>query len=370
MFRRLSLVFQQKANAALDKVEDPNQALDLSYQKLLEQLQQIRRAIADVLTSEKRLEGQKAALQAQAEKLQNQARQALALGQEDLARTALQRAEVVKSQLESLDPQIEQLKNQEAQLELAGQKLQAKVEAFRTQRETMKAQYTAAKASAQAIEGISGISEHMADVSLMLERAQDKISQMQARAAAVGELADTGVLADIPELGGGDDIDRALRKAQASSVDDQLAALKAQMALEQSQKPAGEIAAPSSPSAAQSATAQQAAPPAPDAAQPGPKAASDGEIIVRVAGDQQYSLPASLRPALDGLDAALAAALESGDAQAYSTANSELARLIAQNGQRLSAEDLRPSDLIVPSPDMGLEEARRLYKSGEAESAN
>ena len=37
LFRRFSQVFQQKANAALDKVEDPSQALDLSYQKLLEQ---------------------------------------------------------------------------------------------------------------------------------------------------------------------------------------------------------------------------------------------------------------------------------------------------------------------------------------------
>ena len=83
VFKRMSQVFQQKANAALNKVEDPTQALDLSYQKMLENLQQVRRSIADVLTSQKRLEAQQATLQAQYDKLQGQARQALQQGQEE-----------------------------------------------------------------------------------------------------------------------------------------------------------------------------------------------------------------------------------------------------------------------------------------------
>jgi phage shock protein A len=357
MFRRLSLVFQQKANAALDKAEDPNQALDLSYQKLLEQLQQIRRAIADVLTSEKRLEGQQSSLQAQYDKLQGQARQALTQGQEALARTALSRADVIKGQVDSLGPQIEQLKTQESQLEVAGQKLQAKVEAFRTQRETMKAQYTAAKASTAAVEGISGISEHMADVSLMLDRAQDKVSQMQARASAVGQLSDSGVL-DIPELGGGDDIDRQLRAASGSDVDSQLAALKAQVALESSQQPAGAIGA---------APAAQAAP---GAASIGQAASTGAEgIVVRVAGDQQYLLPGSVRPALDGLDKALAAAVESGDAAGFGKATAELNKLIQSNGQKLGQDDLRPSDVIAPSAEMSLEDAKQLYEAGDTEQS-
>ncbi|MGH9102175.1 MAG: PspA/IM30 family protein [Acidimicrobiales bacterium] len=336
LFHRLSLVFQQKANAALDKAEDPNEALDLSYQKLLEQLQQVRRAIADVLTSEKRLEGQRVALQAQHDKLQGQARQALTQGQEPIARTALSRAEVISQQLVGLGPQIDQLKGQESQLELTGQKLQAKVEAFRTQRETMKAQYTAAKASTQAVEGLSGISEQMADVSLMLDRAQDKVANMQARASAVGELADSGVL-DTFELGpgSGDDIDRQLRQAGGSAVDQQLAAMKAQMSVgagSSSDRPAGALGV--------------------------------GSIVVRVAGDQQYKLPEAVRPALDGLDSALARAVESGDVDGFAGCTSELAKLIQTNGEKLPADELRPSDLIVPSAQMTLEEAKALLAEG------
>ncbi|MHB1734654.1 MAG: PspA/IM30 family protein [Ferrimicrobium acidiphilum] len=85
MFKRVSQVFQQKSNALLDKVEDPTQAIDLSYEKMQENLQQVRRSIADVLTSQKRLEAQRAQLQAQYDKLQGQARQALQQGQEDVA---------------------------------------------------------------------------------------------------------------------------------------------------------------------------------------------------------------------------------------------------------------------------------------------
>ena len=72
VFQRMSSVFQQKVNSALDKAEDPQQALDFSYEKQLEALQQVRRNVADVLTSEKRLELQAAQLKQNQSKLQGQ----------------------------------------------------------------------------------------------------------------------------------------------------------------------------------------------------------------------------------------------------------------------------------------------------------
>ena len=48
--------FGIRVNAALDKAENPGQVMDYSYSKQLEQLQQLRRSIADVVTNEKRLE--------------------------------------------------------------------------------------------------------------------------------------------------------------------------------------------------------------------------------------------------------------------------------------------------------------------------
>ncbi|HVS42424.1 MAG TPA: PspA/IM30 family protein, partial [Candidatus Dormibacteraeota bacterium] len=229
-FRRLSMVFQQKANRALDRAENPAEALDLSYEKMLENLQKVRRSIADVLTSQKRLEAQRDTLRQQFDNLQGHARLALQQGQEDVARTALSRAQLLRGQIDGLDPQIEQLRQQEQQLEVVGEKLRAKVDAFRGQRETMKAQYTAAKASTQAMEGVTGLSEQMADVSLMIDRAQGKVADMQARAAAVGQLAESGAL---DALGPGDDLETRLKIGQVDSeVDRQLLEMKRQLALD------------------------------------------------------------------------------------------------------------------------------------------
>ena len=366
MFKRVSQVFQQKSNALLDKVEDPTQAIDLSYEKMQENLQQVRRSIADVLTSQKRLEAQRAQLQAQYDKLQGQARQALQQGQEDVAKMALQRATAIQPQIDSLNPQIAQLAQQESALEETGRTLNSKIEAFRAQRDTMKAQYTAAKASSSALENLTGLSDQMTDVNMMMDRAQDKITQMQSRAAAVGELANSGVL-DSPSLGGhGDDIEAALaQKSSASDVDLQLAAMKAELG--GGAAPTASIAAPSTPAtpADDDATKQiQAgstdASPSDGAAQP-PVVSGANTFVVRVLGQNRFRIANSIRPALDGLDAALEMAVDKNDADSFAQLVKQLGLLIASNGTALDETDTTKADLVLPSPDMTLEEAKKLF---------
>src|SRR6266699_4168788 len=91
--KRLRLIFEMKGNAALEAAEDPTQILNLSYEKQLEQLQNLRRAIAQVATEEKHIELLEQQAQVQADRLTAQAQQALQLAHEDLARQALQRKE-------------------------------------------------------------------------------------------------------------------------------------------------------------------------------------------------------------------------------------------------------------------------------------
>ena len=91
IFQRMSMIFRAKADKTLDKMEDPRQTLDYSYQRQLELLQKVRRGVADVATSRKRLELQMKQLQQGSDKLTNQAQAALAQGREDLAREALAR---------------------------------------------------------------------------------------------------------------------------------------------------------------------------------------------------------------------------------------------------------------------------------------
>src|SRR5579885_3645174 len=116
MSGRFSTVIKAKISKLLDRAEDPAETLDYSYQKQLELLQNVKKGIADVVTSKKRLQMQEATLQQQVVKLDTQARQALAAGQEDLARTALERKQIAQNELQSLDQQVAELETQQERL--------------------------------------------------------------------------------------------------------------------------------------------------------------------------------------------------------------------------------------------------------------
>ncbi|HVC15035.1 MAG TPA: PspA/IM30 family protein [Acidimicrobiales bacterium] len=239
MWQRTKNIFQAKANKVLDRAEDPRETLDLSYEKQLDSLQKVRRSVADVATARKRIELQATQLQKQADKLQDQAKSALSIGNEDLAREALSRRAAIGEQLTDLKAQHEQVAQQEESLIATSQRLQGQIEQFRTKKETLKASYTAAEAQTKIGEAVSGISTSMGDAGATMQRAQDKIASMQARAGAMDELLASGALTDLttPVT----DIQRELDKAQAGTqVDRELAALKAQLA---AGEPAGALSA-------------------------------------------------------------------------------------------------------------------------------
>jgi phage shock protein A len=200
MSGRFSTVVKAKISKLLDKAEDPAETLDYSYTKQLENLQNVKKGIADIVTAKKRLQMQSSKIEQSVVKLDTQARQALSAGNEDLARVALEQ-------------------------------LRAKVEAFRTKKEVIKAQYNAAEAQVRISEAATGVGEQMADVGLAMQRAVDKTENMKARADAVQELEAAGTFDDLTALGSGDDdIDRQLKELSSSSaVDDDLAKMKAEL---------------------------------------------------------------------------------------------------------------------------------------------
>lgn len=229
ILQRMSMLFRAKADKALDRAEDPRETLDYSYKKQLELLQKVRRGVADVATSRKRIEVQMSQLGGQSDKLQNQAAKALELGREDLAREALTRRSGLTNQLTDLQTQHANLQAEEEKLTLAAQRLQAKVEAFRTRKETIKATYTAAEAQTRIGEAFSGISEEMSDVGMAVQRAEDKTAELQARAGAVDELLASGVLEDVTGTAK-DDIALELdRMASTNDVELELARMKQEL---------------------------------------------------------------------------------------------------------------------------------------------
>src|SRR3954447_26126832 len=141
LMSRASMIVKAKFSKLLDRAEDPTQTLDYSYEKQVEMLQNVKRGVADVVTSKKRLQLQTNQLEQNVVKLETQARQALAAGREDLARQALQRKAPVQQQLQGLDDQVQGLQGQQEKLVASEQQLASKIESFRSQKEVIKAQY-------------------------------------------------------------------------------------------------------------------------------------------------------------------------------------------------------------------------------------
>jgi phage shock protein A len=240
LFQRAHDIVAAKANKALDAAENPNEMLDYSYEQMLDHITQVRRALVDITASKKRLELQEQQLQHSVDHLQDQAKAALAQGREDLAREALSRRAAAQQQINEMGGQVEQLNEEEQKMTQTLGTLQARVNDFRTKKEVMKAQYTAASAMSSVNEEAAGISRSMGDSGAALQRAQDKIALMQARASATDELLQSGVLEDVG--GDTDDIQRELDEAGANAqVDKELAALKVQIgsAPETPELPAG-----------------------------------------------------------------------------------------------------------------------------------
>jgi phage shock protein A len=228
LFQRAHDIVQAKANKALDAAEKPDEMLDLSYEQMLDQITQVRRGLVEIAASRKRIELQEQQFQHTVDHLQDQAKAALAQGREDLAREALSRKAAAQAQIDAMEPQHEQLVEEEEKLGHTLDALQKRVNNFRTQKEVLKAQYTAAQAETSVGESAAGISQTFGDSGAELQRTQDKIAQMQARAGAVDELLASGVLEDVG--GDTDDIQKELDEAgTAAGVDQELAALKAEI---------------------------------------------------------------------------------------------------------------------------------------------
>jgi phage shock protein A len=228
LWQRFTLIFKSKASRALDRAENPTETLDYSYEQMIQQLQNVKRGVADVVTAKKRLELQTQSIEQNVVKLETQARQAVTANREDLARQALERKAAAQQQLQGLDTQVQQLQSQQEGLIASQQQLEAKIESFRSEKEVIKAQYSAAQAQVKIGEAATGIGRGMQDTGMAIQRARDKTEELQARASAIEELTASGALEDVTD--NRTQLDRELSQISASSqVEDELAKLKAEV---------------------------------------------------------------------------------------------------------------------------------------------
>jgi phage shock protein A len=238
IFSRIRIFFSSKTNAALDRIEDPRDTLDYGYERQRELQQKVKQGLIEVVTSRRQLEAQTKKLNACVPQLEEQAQRALASDREDLARMALQRKQTCLAELTRLETQLAEVAKEEHKLTMAEQQFAQRLDTFRTRRNALSAQYIAAEAQVRIHEVLGSVSDESAELGMALERAEEKITRMQARASALDALIENGSLTP---LVGEDTVERELQELAASkAVEDELAALKAKLVAEETKSKVNE----------------------------------------------------------------------------------------------------------------------------------
>ncbi|MGC9505190.1 PspA/IM30 family protein [Baaleninema sp.] len=234
LFDRISRVVRANLNDLVNKAEDPEKILEQSIIDMQEDLVQLRQAVAKSIAQQKRTQQQYNQAQSQANQWQSRAQLALQKGDENLAREALVRkkshaetATTLKTQLDTQSQQVETLKRSLVQLE-------SKISEAKTKKNMLKARIQAAKAQEQLQTTMGSINTSSAMGAF--DRMEEKVLEAEARSQAAGELAGADLESQFAMLESGSD------------VDDELAAMKAQIAgaEEPKQLPEGETPAASS----------------------------------------------------------------------------------------------------------------------------
>jgi len=231
LIEKIKVLFQAKAHATVDSMEDPKASLDYSLIKLEETRRELGRGLIEVSAAKRRLEAQQDKLATASAKYGEQAKAAIESDREDLARLALQRKQESEARLEDLTGSIASLERQETSLKENQIKLERKIAQFRSRKEELKAVHDSAQAQLKVQESLSGVSDDLADVGNTIQRAEARIAEMQSRADAIDDLVAQGVLQDVlePDV---DDIDRELaRIGHNQAVEEELARLKADLAV-------------------------------------------------------------------------------------------------------------------------------------------
>ena len=144
-------------------------------------LQNVKKGIADVVTSKKRLQMQSTKLEQQVVKLDTQARQALSQGREDLARMALERKTPRADRAAVARHPDQGARGSAGAAHRERAEAAPEDRAVPDQEEVIKAQYSAAEAQVKISEAANGVGEQMADLGLAIQRAEDKTETMRAR---------------------------------------------------------------------------------------------------------------------------------------------------------------------------------------------
>jgi len=219
ILNRMKTVFKSEINAALEKVEDTEKMLNQTVLDMQEQLAKAKQQVAIAIADEKRLERQYKENQAQAESWMGKAKLAVQKGNDELAKAALGRKTEYEGLAAEYKTQWEAQKASVEKLKVSLRELERKIDEARRQKDLLIARNKRAKAQKQIHQTMAGIATN-AGAFDTFERMKRRVDEEEARAEAAAEMAASGEEATL---------EKQFAELEKSSVDDELAKLKAQL---------------------------------------------------------------------------------------------------------------------------------------------
>lgn len=352
LLERFSTIFKAKANKIADNLENPHEMLNYSFEKQNELIIKLRQDIAQVITSKKRLEMQKAKLLANVNTLEDQAKRSLNSNREDLARLALERKSALMNQIKELESQIFGIEKDQARLEDAERRLSTKIQEFKTRKEIIKAQYSATEAQVKIKENITGISEEFTDVGNILERVEEKTENMKAKAQALDEMIDSGTLTDFTS---------SYSSSKDADIEGELGKISSTQAVEEDlKKMKNDLQANQSDAEKNVSTYKNTE-----------TKVKENVTIIRISEGGQYEIDKNLLTQINNIDDNVVSILKnySNGKTSHEVVTKELKEkleeitsFIKSNGRPIMDKDIIKSEICIPNSDISVEEAQNMFQ--------
>jgi phage shock protein A len=220
LFSRLGTLIRSNINELINKAEDPEKMLNQVLVDMKTQLVEAKKQVAVAIADEKRIKKQYEQESAKAAEWERKAMLAIKAGDDNLARAALARKADHEEVAATLKQQWEAQKESVTQLKEALRGLDAKIEEAKRKRNILVSRQKRAEAQKTINETLSSIGSTSAFDTF--ERMAERVTQLEAEAEATAELGGA-----LPEAS----LEAEFKALEASSIDDQLEALKRKMAL-------------------------------------------------------------------------------------------------------------------------------------------
>lgn len=223
---RFKDIMAANINALLDKAEDPEKMIDQYLRNLESDLGKVKAETASIMAEEARAKRELDECNEEIAKYQSYAEKALKAGNEADARAFLEKKQNVSKKLSALQQNYDIAAANAANMRKMHDKLVKDIDSLNERRDAIKAKVQVAKTQQRLNEIGSSVTGASNDLSAF-ERMEEKADRMLDEANAMAELNRSQEESDISNLEAKYDS----VSSTSSAVDDELAALKAQMGL-------------------------------------------------------------------------------------------------------------------------------------------